>query len=234
MTLLAIVQNAQDLISGMPRCSSVIGNTDPQVRQLLALANEAGRTLIDVHPWAVLTKKHTFTTVAAELQPGFLPADFHRFVDETMWNTSRRMRVNGPMTSKEYSEMKAMVTSPSVAWFARRGGWSDFIIYPAPSAGETISYDYISAAYAKSNLGIDQMSFQADTDISPFTRLISLGLVWMWLSRKGLDFSTELSTYQLALQRMIAADGGRRRLDATGSAGGYVQPPSTPEGSWSL
>ena len=159
-----------------------------------------------------------------------------------MWNTSRRLRVNGPLTPNEYREMKAMVTTPSLSSFTIRTGSG--LIYPAPAAGETIVFDYISRAYAVSNggAGNDLVEFVADTDGGsifehggvPDERLYSLALVWMWLQRKGLDFSTELSTYQVALSHKIASDGGRRSLNAAGTGGSYVQPPGTPDGTWSL
>jgi hypothetical protein len=212
VTLLTLVQNAQDLISGMARASTIVGNTDPTVRQLLALATEASRSLVMAHPWTVLITQRTHTTVAAEVQPNFLPADFDRFVDETIWNTTLRLRVNGPLTAAQYANVKSMGIGPIHPWFRKRG--ASILLYPVPSAGETITYEYVSREFAENESGEFLSYWGADTDTSVFDeRLVSLAIVWMWLARKGLDFSTEIAQYKEALRAAIAGDGGRQTLD---------------------
>jgi len=225
VTLLTIVQNAQDLISGMARTSTVVGNTDPTVRQLLALANEAGRTLVEAHAWTVLITLRTRTTVAAEEQTSFLPSDFDRFVDESMWNVTRRLRVRGPLTPQQYSATKSLGTIGAVnPWFRKRG--SAILLFPTPSAGETITYEFVSKQFAAIDSGGFRTFWGADTDTGVIDeRLFTLAIVWMWLARKGLDFSTEAAQYEAALRKAIAADGGRETLDMTGGMHNYNDGP---------
>jgi hypothetical protein len=212
VTLLTLVQNAQDLISGMARASTIVGNTDPTGRQLLALATEASRSLVMAHPWTVLVTLRTHVTVAAEVQPNFLTTDFDRFVDETIWNTTLRLRVKGPLTAAQYANVKSMGIGPIHPWFRKRG--TSILLYPVPAAGQTITYEYVSKQFCASDSGALRSYWGADTDTSVFDeRLVSLAIVWMWLARKGLDFSTEIAQYKEAVRAAIAADGGRQTLD---------------------
>ena len=64
MSLLTIIQNACDEIS-IPRPSSVIGNTDQQIRTLLAMSNHEGRELVKAGDWTVLQRLHTITTASS-------------------------------------------------------------------------------------------------------------------------------------------------------------------------
>jgi len=61
MTILSMCQNVADF-TGFERPTSVISNTDPIARQLLALAQREGKQLMRVSDWAILKKEHTFST----------------------------------------------------------------------------------------------------------------------------------------------------------------------------
>lgn len=235
MTLLTIVQGAQDLISGMTRCTSVVGNTDPTVRQLLALAHEAGETLVQDYPWSTLHTSRTRTMVAAETQPTFLPTNFSRFVDNTMWNITTSRPVVGPLTPAEYNAVKARNASMSDLSFRKRG--TSILIWPVPTAGVQLRFEYIDSYFCGStSAGPYNPTWQADTDVAVLPeRLFKLWIVWQWLARKGLDFQTELQEYERAFSAATAADGGRRTLNAAaGPERSPVYPPGVPEGSWSL
>ncbi len=66
-TLLQIVQDAVNEIGGMTQPSTVIGNTDQTVRQMLALLNREGKELAkrvsNNQGWPELRKEYTFPTV---------------------------------------------------------------------------------------------------------------------------------------------------------------------------
>ena len=63
-TLLQLAQQVCDEI-GITRPSSVIGNTEQQVRQLLAFCNKLGRDLVREYEWRRLTLENVFETTAA-------------------------------------------------------------------------------------------------------------------------------------------------------------------------
>ena len=59
MSLLTICQAVSDF-TGFERETSIIGNTSPTARQLLALCQREGKQLMRATHWAILTKEHTF------------------------------------------------------------------------------------------------------------------------------------------------------------------------------
>ena len=63
-TLLQAVNQVQDEL-GLTRSTSVIGNTDLQVRQFLAYANKVGRDLVRDFDWRRLSTEYVFETTAA-------------------------------------------------------------------------------------------------------------------------------------------------------------------------
>lgn len=63
-TLLQLVNQSQDEL-GLSRSSSVIGNTDLQVRQFLAFANKVGRDLVRDFEWRRLVTDNVFETTAS-------------------------------------------------------------------------------------------------------------------------------------------------------------------------
>lgn len=63
LTLLETVQAVADELA-ISRPSLVIGSSDPQTRQLLALLNRLGTDLTTQYAWQRLNKEHIFTTVA--------------------------------------------------------------------------------------------------------------------------------------------------------------------------
>lgn len=63
-TLLQLLNQVQDEI-GLTRSSSVVGNTDQQVRQLLAFANKVGRDLVRDFEWRRLITENVFETTGS-------------------------------------------------------------------------------------------------------------------------------------------------------------------------
>lgn len=61
MTLLELIQSVADELA-LNRPALVIGSTDPQTRQLLALLNRLGSDLARQYDWQELNKEHVFTT----------------------------------------------------------------------------------------------------------------------------------------------------------------------------
>ena len=68
-TLLQLVNQAQDEL-GLTRSSSIIGNTDQQVRQFLAFSNKVGRDLVRDFEWRKIITENIFETTASRAGTG--------------------------------------------------------------------------------------------------------------------------------------------------------------------
>lgn len=233
--LLAIVQDAADRI-GLVRPASVIGSSNPQVRQLLAFANQEGRDLSRRHGWQAITKEKTFTTVAAEAQTGAIPSDFDRIVPGTVYNRTSTRIVTGPLTAQEYADYKGRLTSIVYEAFRIRG--NAMLVLPTPSAGHTFAFEYVSKWWCGGAASTEptQEAWVADTDI-PYLddEMFRLGITWRFLRSRGADYAEPFQQYELQLATLMGRDGGTRTLNMAGRAGKRIpRAPQVPDGNWNI
>lgn len=232
MSLLTICQRAAVAI-GLPRPSVIVGNSEPDAMELMEFANQEGEEAARRHNWQALQREQTFTSVATETQTGMVPADLERFINETFWNRTTRRRMIGPIDPQAWQAMKAQTTTPIDNWFRRRG--DDILIYPAPTAGQTLAFEYVSTQWCESAGGTGQAAFAADTDVSRLPdRLFVLGVRWRFLRAKGLDYSPAQEEYEAAMQVAILGDVPRRTASLASESLGKAPGVYVPEGDWNL
>src|SRR5689334_15267256 len=120
MTLLTMVQDAHKRL-GLNTPATAFASTDQQVIQFVGLAQQELKELAHRHPWSVLTKEQTFTGSLAAAQSAAVPSDFDRFVDETMFNRTKKRLVNGPISAQDWQFTQAVVATTFVEAFRLRG-----------------------------------------------------------------------------------------------------------------
>lgn len=233
MSLLSIIQNVARLIA-IPVPTAVVASTDPQVQQLLALANEEGQELADDtdQPWDRLILEHTFTTTAAQEQTGAVPTDWEAFIPNTFFNRTTMLEVCGPITPQQW---QAIMAQPQLnrVFLAYRMRDSAFLITPEPTAGETIAYEYVTKNWVLSASDERKDSFTADTDTCVFPeKLIRLGVRWRFLKAKGLDYAEDFRTYETEKAKAKAKTIGSTKLDVTGRTAYNTGPMNVPLGNW--
>lgn len=211
MTLLSVVTEVCGRLA-LTQPLTVVGSTDAQVIQLYTLANVAGRDLAQSYDWQAITEEQTFVTVAATQQPAAFPADFDHFIANSAFNRTSRRPVNGPLTSAQWQALQAnpQLNTVYLMYNERQGS---FNFSPAPPAGQTIAYAYVSKNWAKSATSIPQASFLADTDTSYLDEtLIADSLVWRFLRAKGFSYAEEMATFEQNMEQQQARDGGSTML----------------------
>jgi hypothetical protein len=210
MTLLSVVSDASKRL-GLGSRSSVVGSTDENAIQLLALAQEEGKTLARRHEWQVLQTEYTFPTVISTASYA-LPSDFDRILKETVFNRTSRRRMVGDLTPSQWQETQASLVTMVNPAFRIRGNL--FLISPTPSAVETIAYEYVSKKWCQSNTSVGQVAWLADTDTGLLDEdLMTLGLIWRYRKAKGLDYGDDMNTYEMEVAKSILNDGARTRID---------------------
>ena len=215
--LLSIVQRACRLLS-IPVPTEVVNSTDTQVQQLYALANEEGDELAGTYDWQVMRRQHLFDTVASAVQSSAVPSDFDHFIANSFFNRTTMRMIYGPITPQEWQAIQAQPQLNRVFLaFVERDG--QFLVTPTPPAGQEIAYEYITKYWAKSDEGVPQAEFLADTDETYLDdKLFPLGLRWRFLKSKGLDYAEDFRTYQGERNQRMARDGGNGVIDTAGGA----------------
>lgn len=217
MSLLTIVQEVASRLS-LPIPATVVSNTDKTALRLLSLAREEGRAMSRHGPWKRLTAEKTFTTVAQEIQTSAVPSDLDWIIPETIFNRTLRKEVEGPLTPVEWQQHKATLVTRVNPAFRIRG--ADFLMGPAPSAGETIAYEYVTKNWCTSAAGTAQTSWTADGDLPLLDEeLHILGIIWRFRWRLGVDYSADSATYELEVSRALNREGSRRRISTDGPYG---------------
>lgn len=234
MTLKTMINEVQDIVN-LPAASSIVSNTDAEVRQLLALANREGRELRKRYAWEVIRDEHTFTATATETQSTAIPTDFFKFINETMYNRTQNRRVTGPLTVEEWQGQKGLTVSILTDAFMIRGG--AWLATPTPEAGDTYAFAYVSKNWCQDSSSTGQTAWAADDDTGILDEdLMSLGVQWRWLKAQGLDYAEDFRTYQQQVEQAILDDGAKRtfQMGVDDTLSSEARPPTVPEGSWSL
>jgi hypothetical protein len=224
-TLLTLVQNAVDELGSMQTPSFIIGNTDQNVKQFLALANREGKDFVDMsgaaNGWSELRKTYTFNTVAGQ-ETYALPSDFQYFLVNTIWDRAYRWQLLGGLDEQEWNVLKFGIqpTGPR-----SRFKIANNLIYinpiPATSVTDAISYSYVSNGWCNSASGAPQTQWTADTDTYALSEeCFILGLKWRFLRAKGLDYSQEKETYDRMTERAISRSGSTRAIPLNASNDG--------------
>ena len=233
MSLLTIVQSAMTDL-GLPTPNSVINNSDNNVRQILAFARRGAKMMQRDHDWQALQKEATFSTQAQEDQGAMssLASDFSRFIPQTIFNRSKSWVVFGSRTPQSYAAEKGLNLSTLRDTVRIRG--DNFLMIPAPSAGETIAFEYIKNAWATNAAGdTDQTDFAQDSDLFILDdEVLTLYCVYRFLQRKGMAYAEEFGDFERALASAKAQEKPGQILNLSG--GGRRTGCRVADGNWPL
>lgn len=214
LSLLQLVQQAAFEL-GLGSISSVAGNPDTQVSQLLALAKREGQEMmargVAVGGWQMLRKEYLFNLVPGQDTYPF-PADIDHLCPQTYWDRSYRWQLLGPLSPQEWQVLKSGISPTGPRRRFRIFGGA-FVIDPLPADTSTIVYEYYSANWCQSAAGVSQRTWTKDSD----TYLLDddtmvLGIIWRFRRAKGLQYDTEKQDWQNCVDRVLARQAGSRTL----------------------
>jgi hypothetical protein len=218
VSVLTIIQEVCDRLS-LTRPSVVYTSTDQNVIQLRGLLTEAAVALArrPERGWQALQAEWSFVTVNAQVQTNApLPPDFYAFVPNSFFNRSTMRPVWGPYTPAQWQLLQAR-PALSTVYLGYRERAGQFLIGPAPNAGDTIAYEYVSSYWAKSSAAQPKATFTADDDGTYLDEeLLKLDLKWRYKQAKGLDYGEDMETAERAIQKALAEDGGSGELSISG------------------
>jgi hypothetical protein len=195
-------------LCGLAAPTSIVGSSDTSAILWLALANEEGRELARRHDWQAITVDYTVATLGAELQTD-LPSDFERLLPyPELWNRSTSQMYSGPTSARAWGQIKGTgISTGTPGWWRLLG--NALYITPAPTAGQTLAFPYVSNAWVQPESGSNKDHFTLDTDTALLPeRLITLGIIWRFKKNKGLDYAEEMGTYEREVERAASRDRG--------------------------
>jgi hypothetical protein len=236
MSLITMTQQVCRRI-GITAPVSVSSSSDPQIIQLMAIANEEGQDLSARYPWQSLQNESTFVTVAAESQGAITTlagSGFRYILNDIMWDRTLLVPVSGPLNPQDWQGLKARNITGPYSQFRIRGGLVRFI--PTPVAGNTIAFEWISKNWVTvTALATTSATWTADADTGLLDEeIMTQGVIWRWKAAKGLEYAEDYNKYERLVADQMARDGGKPRLNLGGGMSNFPAGVFVPSGSWSV
>lgn len=233
-TLLEICNRAEDELT-IPRQTSYVGNVTSASRTMLACANAAGRDLMRSHEWSALQTLGTITT-ADGTSTYALATDYDRMVSDTGWDRTNDWMMVGPDSPQvnRYLNESGVAQTGVRKRFRLQG--TNIVIFPTPTAVETLVYEYVSNTWARSAASAAQTEFAGDTDTTVFDPdLMKAEIKWRYLQARGLAFDDARAEALLYREHKKAADLGGTVIDLAPVPGSqFIELENLPESSWPL
>lgn len=210
-TLLQIVQASVDELGSLNRPTAVVGSSDAQIQQLLALANREGKDLAAREGrdggWPQLRKEHTFNTADGTASYAF-PADLQYFINTTAWDRSQKWPLHGPISPQTWQVLKSGTigsVGPRTRFRVMAG---QLYLDPTPSSVNAIVLEYYSDTWCASSGAVAQRVWASDTDVPllPDDCFI-LGLIWRFRKAKGLDYQEDFNAYEAFVNMKLGRAG---------------------------
>jgi hypothetical protein len=221
MSVLSIV-TTHCQVHGLNVPSSVVNSSNAGVNQILGLITELVDEIMDQDNYQAATVEKTFALTATEDQGALttlLGADYKYLHPETLFDRTLRRPLYGPLTDKEWQEIKALVNPGPFYKFRLRG--DHLLINPTPAAPlSTVACEYASTYGVKSSGGTLKAAITLDTDTFVLPEmLIRAGLKYKWKRTKSLPYAEDETDYYGMLNNYIARDKAPRtyRLDCNDS-----------------
>jgi hypothetical protein len=226
MALLQVIQDAASQL-GLRQPQAVFGSTDLTAQILLRFAQQEGRELAKWTDWQALTVQKTFTTLGQVVQTNALPSDdYDRMAyNAEVWNRTNNQRYTGPTAQRLWQQLQNGITGGVTGWWRILGGQLN--IYPAPTAGQTLAFEYLSKNWVLSADDDAQDRWMADTDTSLLDEdLMVLGIVWRYRHSRGFpQYAEDMKTYELMKEKVAARDRGTGRVRTNSDGVDYPPPP---------
>jgi len=235
MTALSTIQSFCYEMALNPVPSTLLAVTDQTVNQYLYTFYAIGRDLLQAKCWTQLKRTHTITTAAsADDYP--LPTDFYCSLYDTMWNTTQKWKMIGPMTDSNYNNFLygyGVYTNQTYYRIFGRPDVDQLELQPVPPDGETIKFDYISNGWIN-NAGTYGQTVTSDAATFVFDEdLMILGMKWKWLQTKGLDYQAIQAEYLDKIGKAQARFKGDHRVLLSPSDY-WAMWPNVPEGNFTM
>ena len=252
MSLLTMIQDVAlslGLINEESDLTQVVGNTDPTINQLRALANKEGKDLSERYDWEFLLFGATFTTSPGNVNQGTFSEEvaattahkfiattgipFNHIINNTMWDRSNTRPILGSLGHQRFQHLRATNAAGPFNQYYENGNRLNFVP-AAASATATITYVYKTKAWSRDAARtLFQEKWVADDDVGLLDEnLMALGVEWRYLKSKGFDYSEEFNSYERRVQEAILHDRSHPVINLETSRIGGPGALGVNEGSW--
>lgn len=215
MSVLSVIQNVCAMHAlNIP--SAVVGSTDTQTNQMLAILNEVLSEMVTESKFNVTTQETVFSVLPQEDQGAMstlCPNGYQFAIFETFFDRSMSRPLTGPMTETEWQQLKALPSDG--IWFKYRIVLDHLLLWPVPTSPYSdIAFEYMSSWCVKDAAGTLKAAISADDDVFVFPEnIVQKGLMYRWKQIKGLPYQADETRFWNMLNNYIAKDKVKRRVN---------------------
>jgi len=197
--------------------------TDKAAKQMVRLLNIAGREMLELHPWQILTRAEQFITEVGNNGEYDLPADFAYMIDQTGWERSENVPLIGPLSPQDWTYLLGRDLVGSTIYASFRFDQNKLFLFPNDPApvGLDINYEYISYNWVQdgsvavpSPIGDSDSASKANDLILYPPILISRYLKVKWLEAKNLDSTAAIDAFRTSFYGWVGKDNSAVILNA--------------------
>ncbi|MFI5223345.1 MAG: hypothetical protein ACHQX3_03725 [Nitrospirales bacterium] len=228
-TLLEVVNLVARSV-GHPATTDVPSSTDEAILRMAYYVNIAGSELAFMHNWQWLAKDGLIDVVADfpdQSEKAFdLPADFHAFVDDTMWNRSTQLPAVGPVNAQDWKWLvvrRAMITTRMMWRIRNKQLW----IKSPMMDSQPFVFEYVSKMWAVDGTTLvpkDNLVANNDYHLYPWQMFVMFARA-KWFENEGYDSTAAYSDFQRAFQYETGSDKGATSLSLVPGTGyPYIDP----------
>ena len=209
MAVLGALQSAALRLVGR-KPTLFFASDDTLEMELCDLINEVAQDIAKYRDWQALQRVQTLSGNGTQTVFD-LPADYDRMmVADGVQDTQ-----NWLWDYQAFDNLSDFLFNEARGFQAHPGGWvitgGKMKFSPAPTAGQTAVFPYITRNIARAENGAAKAVFDDDLDVFLLPeRLLTLGLVWRWRENKKLDASGDQEAFIKALDEFAGKDGGSR------------------------
>lgn len=211
MTVLTACQQAAVKLN-QTQPTSVFSTTDAFAAELALAANETAEAVLKGYEWQALKTLATFTGDGVTLAFD-MPSDYGRMlkkgkVHSLAWQNAAFVHAVDE-DDWLYTKDIGIVGTPG-KWIILGG---QFQVFPAMPVGETARFYYVSKLVCGPVGTRTKAAFTDDTDtLFVDERLLRLGIIWRWRSNKRMEYSEDMSNFEIAMAEEYGPDKGSKIL----------------------
>ena len=207
--------------AGFDKPNQYIGSVDPNINQLIAIANRSAIVLRDMHLQAMVNVASIDLSSGSpvaydpEIRTFALPSDFLALVPDTAYQNGRIDMALLPTSPSEWNYLISR-TGPEGLRIRCRIEQNRLFIY-SPETGETLKFEYLSKfpIYNVEAFGrqVPAESWANDSDVWRLDdALIEMDVLWRYKRAKGLDWQDDRGDFIQYSNSLRARDRGARTI----------------------
>lgn len=227
MTLRDIL-NAVLAESGFLEKNAYVGSSDPDDKQMVAIANRVAQEIMKFCDWSDLRKTHQIVfTAPTSTSP--LPTDFLSMASNSVWETDGSKPVDFPVAPNRWFQYKySSLTDSGIVRMRIVGDNLEF--EPSVELPKDISFEYISNSPIESAGGVRQEFFLQDSDVFVLDdETLIKGIQAKWGKAKMMPQADEWkSDYYTTMNKAKGRDTGAQTIGGVDKRSTHRGPPYYP------